>query len=418
MNDLIYWIWLSLSCTPSTATFPKLIEKFGLAEAIYNADIDDISKCIGYKASDRSNLADKNLDKAENIYNFCTKHNVGMLSYVDERYPRALREISSPPVLLYYRGKLPDFNNGFFVAAVGTRSLSDYGRRTTFKIAYDLASAGATLVSGMAIGIDGVALAGALSADKSTVAVIGSGIDVCYPKQHLKLAREIVKNGCVITEYAPGTPPDKLNFPRRNRIISGLSAATLIMEGRERSGALITARCAKEQNRALYALPGNVGTEHSEVTNLLIKNGAKLFTAAEDVLNDFQEKYNKIINPFQLKTRIPVDIMSQLRYYEVAADCPGDKVFFPPISHKKSAHSVEEVKSSPTDIETPTVSVESIDKDALEIYKKIPFNEECDIEALATEQMPLRVVMKHLLKLEMMHFVTMLPGEKVARKFK
>ena len=145
-----------------------------------------------------------------------------------------------------------------------------------FNIGYDLATAGATVVSGMAMGIDGVAMAGALSAGGKTVAVIGSGIDVCYPESHLTLAREVVKCGCVITEFAPGTKPSRYNFPKRNRIISGLSSATLVIEGKEKSGALITARHAMQQERPVYAFPGNVGNKNSELSLLLIKNSSHI----------------------------------------------------------------------------------------------------------------------------------------------
>ena len=271
MNSLVYWIWLSLSCTPDTPTFSKLISSFDTPEEIYSASDREIRACVGSRASDCSRLVDKDLTRAEEIYNFCTSKGVGILTYSDDNFPISLKNIPTPPVLLYYRGILPDFSRGFRCAVVGTRSLSDYGRKNAFNLGFDLASAGATVVSGMAIGIDGVALAGALAAGGTTIAVIGSGIDVCYPAQHKKLAREIVKRGCVFTEYAPGTAPDKINFPRRNRLISGLCAVTVVVEGRERSGTLITARHAMSQERAVYAVPGNINDPGSQVTSLLLK---------------------------------------------------------------------------------------------------------------------------------------------------
>lgn len=419
MDKMIYWIWLSLACSPSGSTFGKLIKEFNDAKDIYEADARRVSSVIGFRNSDRSRLADKNLDKAEEIYTFCKKHKVGLLPYCDERYPELLRQIDNPPVLLYYRGILPDFGKSFNVSAVGTRSLSDYGRRNAFRIGYDLASAGATVVSGMAIGIDGVAMAGALAAGGVTVAVIGSGIDVCYPAQHLKLAREIVKRGCVITEFAPGTQPNKLNFPKRNRIISGLSRATIVFEGAERSGALITARYAKEQGRAVYALPGNVGSKNSQLSNLLIKNGAKICTSAEDVLNDYKDAYRGVINTFNLKDGMTVDMMATLTEYGVVAVCPGDDIFVAPRPKKQSmkasaseAVPSEEVKAEPV---TPPMS---FDKKALAVYKRIPTVGDCSLESLVDENTNLRQVMKCLLKLEMGGFVVMLPGEKVSRKFK
>ena len=421
MSDLVYWIWLSLSCTPDTSTFPNLIKEFKTAKAVYEADERDISRCISFKNSDRSMLFNKNLEHATDILRFCQKHNVGILIYDDNKYPQKLKEIKSPPVLLYYRGHLPDFNHGFFVAGVGTRSLSDYGRRNSFKICYELASAGATVVSGMAVGIDGVCLAGAISAGGATVAILGSGIDVCYPSQHLTLAREIVKRGCVMTEYPPGTPPGKVNFPKRNRIISGISSATVVFEGRERSGSLITARYAKEQERTVYALPASVGTKHSEVSNLLIKNGARLCTSADDVVNDFVDSFPGVINPFLLPKSVPVNMMDTLSALGVVALCEGDGVFLPPRPKKKAARdkktvNVEDSKAEKS--EEPVQIPPDFDKTALKLYKKIPLNGECSIENLVDEETALRDVMKALLKLEMNKLIVMLPGEMVSRKSK
>ncbi len=417
MENMIYWIWLSLCCSPSGSTFGKLIKEFDGAREIYEADNKKLSSIIGYRNADRTALENKSLDKAEEIYAFCKKHKVGILCYADEKYPKSLRLIDSPPVLLYYRGVLPDFNNVFAVSAVGTRALSDYGRKNAFAISYDLAIAGATIVSGMAMGIDGVAMAGAIAAGGRTVAVIGSGIDVCYPPQHLRLAREIVKCGCVLTEFAPGTPPSRYNFPKRNRIISGLSAATVVFEGAEKSGALITARYAKEQGRAVYALPGNVGSKTSQLSNLLLKNGAKICTSADDILNDFTKEYGKIINPFLLKERPAVDMMSTLTEYGVCAVCPNDDIFEvpkrrpvkkedAPLSNEGSGARIFEEKLPPADF----------DARALKIYKRIPACDSCSIESLVDDEIGLREVMKCLLKLEIGGFVRLLPGETVSRK--
>ena len=415
---MIYWIWLSLCCSPSGSTFAKLIKEFDGARAVFEAADKRVASVIGFRNSDRRALENKDLARAEEIYAFCKKHNVGLLTYEDERYPKSLREIDSPPVLLYYRGVLPGFDNLFAVSVVGTRHLSDYGRKNAFNISYDLATAGATVVSGMAMGIDGVAMAGAIAAGGRTIAVIGSGIDVCYPPQHLRLAREIVKSGCVITEFAPGTPPSRYNFPKRNRIISGLSAATLVVEGPEKSGALITARYASEQGKAVFAIPGSVGSTNSQLTNLLLKNGARICTSAEDILNGFVDKYGKIINPFLLKERIGADMMSVLSEYGVCAVCPNDDIFEIPRKRRSRGEgaipsaSVDQV-SEPVEVKTPPVD---FDARALKIYKKIPLNDSCSIESLVDGDNNLRDVMKSLLKLEMGGFVKLLPGEMVSRK--
>lgn len=418
MHSEIYWIWLSLSCTPGTATFPRLIEKYKNAKNIYDADIKDLIKCLDPRSSDRTRLSDKNLDRANEIFEFCRKKNVGMVSYGDNNYPKILKEIQSPPVILYYRGNLPDFNNGFYTSIVGTRSISDYGRKNAFKISFDLASAGATIVSGMAMGIDGISHAAAIEAGGKTIAILGSGIDVCYPAQHLNLARNIVKSGCIITEFPPHTPPARNNFPIRNRIISGLSSATIVIEGKETSGARITAAYAKDQNRSVYALPGNIESENSEISNLLLKNGAKIITTADDIVRDFQNLYPKNINPFNLKSKLPVDIMDTLSKYSVVAISSGDNVFTS--SKKRTSQKnnlVEQEVNDITESENNDSIVETkFDTQTFNIYKKIPLSGDCSVESLLDEQNKLRDVMKCLLKLEMLHFIIMLPGDRVARK--
>ena len=418
MNDLVYAIWLSLSCTPGSETFSKLLGKFHDAKGIFEADDSDIISCIGSKSKDRTALNDKTLDKAQEIHDFCIKKGVGTVSYFDRDYPSCLKEIKNPPVLLYYRGKLPDFDNEFAVAIVGTRHLSQYGRKNTFTVANDLARAGALVVSGMAIGIDGVALAGALAAGKKTVAVIGSGIDVCYPIQHKRLAREIVKQGCVITEYAPGTRPERFNFPIRNRIISALSRATLVMEGKERSGSLITARHATEQGRVVYAFPGNVGNDGSEASNLLIRNGARLFTSADDIVRDFETKSLGRLNPFKLSEKSDVDMNETLRTLEVACVAANDNVFTHARSNKESKYPIGNEEKEETIVEKSNVDEKlllSFDKSLIALYKKIPVDKDVSVEELVDDDHSLRDVMQGVLKLEISRFITMLPGDRIKR---
>ena len=417
MDNLVYWIWLSLACTPDSSTFAKLIAKFDDAKDIYDAGDREIRSVVGAKVSDCSSLVNKNLDRATEIYKFCTEKGVGILTYSDDKFPESLRNIPTPPVLLYYRGHLPDFSKGFRCAIVGTRSLSDYGRKNAFKLGYDMGSAGATVVSGMAIGIDGVAMAGAIASGATTVAVIGSGIDVCYPSVHLTLARAIVKKGCVLTEYAPGTKPDKFNFPRRNRLISGLCPVTVVVEGKESSGSMITARHAKAQGREVFAFPGNVGSDGSQSTNLLIKNGAHLCTGAEDIIGRFEKEYLGVLNPFLLKEKPEVNMLDVLRELSVSALTPNDDVYSIP---KVKKEKVIKEASKPKVVEEENLLPEMpvFDADLLKLYKKIPMSGECAVESLADETTDLRTVMKLLLKLEMGRFVIMLPGERVKRNIR
>jgi len=416
MQDMLYWIWLSLACTPGSQSFSKLISKYSTPKAIYDEDREGISRALGTtKSADLDSLADKDLSRAEQIYEFCTSKGVGLLTYSDERYPENLRKLSNPPPLLYYRGTFPDFSNRTAVAVVGTRSLTDYGRRNAFLITSGLASAGALVVSGMAIGIDGVAHAAALSVSGETLAVLGSGIDVCYPKDHLQLAREIVKNGCIITEYPPKTPPNGPNFPVRNRIISGLCDGVLVVEGKERSGALITARYAKESGRRVYAVPGNVDNKNSESTNVLIKNGAIAVTRAEDIVSDLEELLPGRLDPFCIGNVSKADISEYLKRYSVSCLAPGDPVFDTKPKRKQSKHITQPSAVKPEQAETGLADPSGITKEDLAVYKKIPPEGGCAIESLIEGDLTLRKVMRILLKLEIGHFVTMLPGDRVRR---
>ncbi len=418
MQELIYWIWLSLACTPGSQTFASLLGKFDTAKEVYDADDDQIASVVTSRSRDYESLTNKSLEQAELVLDFCTSKNVGILTYADDRYPESLRDIPTPPVLLYYRGVLPDFSSLFTIAVVGTRRLTEYGKKNAFTIAYDLARSGATIVSGMAIGIDAVAHAGALAAGKTTVAVIGSGIDVCYPKEHRPLAREIVKTGCVFTEYPPGARPDGHNFPVRNRIISGLSKVVLVIEGKERSGALLTARHAKEQGRTVYAVPGNIGNPNSEVCNLLLKNGARVCTGADDIVRDFEMSSMGKLNPFELAKNVPINMPEVLSMLKIACVTQDDPIFKTSRSRTKVKEKPE-VKSEelPEQTEQPvqTPDFSGFGAKALKIYKKIPLGSECTIESLADSELSMRDVMKGILKLEMGRFITVLPGEKVRR---
>ncbi len=420
MDNLLHWIWLSLSVKAGGESFRKLYDSFGSVDAIYSADESELASVIGSRSSDFNTLLDKDLERAEAVLNFCRSKSVGILLYSDEKFPENLRKIKNPPVLLYYRGNLPDFKTELCISVVGTRSVSDYGRKNAFYVSRDLAKAGATVVSGMAIGIDGVALAGALSEGKTTVAVIGSGIDVCYPSQHKRLAREIVKRGCVMTEYAPGTRPLGANFPVRNRIISGLSEAVVVIEGHEKSGSVITARRAFSQGRAVYALPGNVGQRNSEATNLLIKNGAKAFSSADDIVRDFELTHVGKLNPFKMLAPSSKSLSSVLAEYEVAAVSPGDKVFIPS-GRKTKANKFN--AETPIEIEFPIEDngelekkLSKLDSHLRSLYEKIPAGKSISQESLVSEELPMRELMRALLKLEVAGLISMLPGEMLRRE--
>ena len=295
-SENLYWIWLSECLGAGNSQMVELIEAFGSPFEIYNTTEEELvrSGCVTEKLANK--LSNKNLSKAYKIVDFCVAGNIGILSYSDKFYPSRLKTLKDPPCVLYYKGTVPDFDNKVCVAVVGTRKMSEYGKRAAYKISYELASASAVVVSGMALGIDAVAACGAVSAGGKTVAVLGCGIDIVYPSQHKKLMEIIANNGAVITEFAPGTRPFGANFPIRNRIISGLCQGTLIVEADERSGAMITAKCALMQGRDIYALPGNIDESTAQGTNALIRDGASAVLEARDILDNYTFLYGKSIN--------------------------------------------------------------------------------------------------------------------------
>lgn len=291
----IKWIWLSDRCGVGSDDILTLISRIGNIDDIYKADFDAyISLGINERTAER--LCNKDLEDAYQIMSWCHKNNVGVLVFDNENFPISLRALKNPPVVLYYVGKLLDFNRELLVSVVGTRKMSEYGMKATYKIAYEIAASGAITVSGMALGIDGVAACASIAAGGRTVAVLGSGIDVIYPKEHTRLYEMITERGAVITEYPPSTRPYGYNFPVRNRIISGLGSGTLVVDAPEGSGALITAKNAIIQGKDVYAVPGNIGEENTSGTNGLIRDGATAVLCGRDIVKNYAFLYRHVLD--------------------------------------------------------------------------------------------------------------------------
>ncbi len=306
MSDVRYWLWLSLRLSPGSSAIDTVLKHFSYdAKAVFKAEPKELEKVPGLKNDVIDALADKSLDETRDIYGWCMTQNVGLLAYDSPLYPERLRSIPHPPVLLYYKGKLPDFDKNVCIATVGTRKISEYGQREGYIISRDLAMAGAIVVSGMARGVDSICHRGALDAGGHTVAVLGCGINRVYPPENGPLMDEISLSGTLLTEFKPDTPPIGSNFPIRNRIISGLCQGALVVEADEKSGALITARTASQQGRDLFALPGKVDEQNSLGPNSLIKDGAKMVTCARDILVEYQFYYPDVIRIENLPVFLP-----------------------------------------------------------------------------------------------------------------
>ena len=291
MAALKYWVWLTTLPGLGQRTKLQLLEHFASPEEIYFAPEEELLLAEGVTKAQCALLADKSLDRAEKVLEDCAKDGQFLLTMDDAAYPARLRNIYDPPLLLYGKGSLPLFDEEVAVTVVGTRSCTPYGVKAASELGYELAKQGALLVSGMAKGIDGEALRGALRAGGFTAAVLGGGADVVYPAANRRLYEDIAATGVILSEYPPGTEPRGEHFPVRNRLLSALSVATLVVEAPERSGALITAATALEQGREVFAVPGPFDAPMSRGCNGLIREGAGLVCEAWDVLSFYERRY-------------------------------------------------------------------------------------------------------------------------------
>ncbi|PHV71101.1 DNA-protecting protein DprA [Sporanaerobium hydrogeniformans] len=303
--DTVYNIWLQQ--TPLVARQKQeLLTYFGEAKKVYEASYEAYFEAhLEKRCIEKLLLAKKRLNEAEKIKNYCEKEGIYILDKTHPEYPFYLKQIVDSPIVLFIKGQLASLQKPLF-AIVGSRKCSEYGYEMAYQLASNLAQTGITIVSGMALGIDEAAHKGALR-NGDSIAVLGTGVDCCYPKKNYGIYKEMCQKGCLVTEYEPGIEPLPFHFPLRNRIISGMTMGVLVVEADIRSGSLITANLALEYNREVFAVPGNITSSLSSGTNELIKHGAKCVTCIEDILeelpidflNTFEEnKKNSSVNPY------------------------------------------------------------------------------------------------------------------------
>jgi len=294
-----YLMWLSCFTNIGIAKLNKLLEQFGSAENVYRANSLEISEIINIRERNLFKIISSKTDEfMENNLSFMEKNNISFIGICDEDYPDLLRDIDNPPVGLYIIGKMPD-KDIKRISIIGSRECSSYGSRVAYKTAMELAASGTVVVSGMAEGIDGIAHRGALDGGGKTIAVLGNGVDICYPASNKNIRERIIQNGCLISEYPPKMQPLAYHFPERNRIISGISDVVLVVEAKEKSGTLITVDEAFKQGRYVFSVPGNINSDRSVGTNQLLKQGVRVFTQTNDILDVLRiekNEFNKINN--------------------------------------------------------------------------------------------------------------------------
>jgi DNA processing protein len=283
MNDKKYWVGFNLIKDIGAVRMQALVSHFGDLQSAWNADPASLAQSgLGAKVIERVLAARQKVD-LDQVWAKIESQGIKILTWQDKEYPARLKEVDQSPPVLYVRGEYLS-DDLFAVAIVGTRRVTPYGRQVTEELAAFLAANGITVVSGLARGVDAIAHQTALKAGGRTLGVLGSGVDKIYPPEHQKLAEQMIERGAILSDYAPGTPPVASNFPPRNRIISGLSLAVVVIEAGETSGALITAEFAAVQGREIFAVPGSILAPKSKGTNKLIQNGAQPLLSVHDIM--------------------------------------------------------------------------------------------------------------------------------------
>ena len=371
--------WIALNMTPGVGprVTSRLLEHFGSAEAIFDAPRRELA-LLRLTPETIESIAKRELHaRAEAEIEKVRKLGGDLLVLDDGVYPALLRETYDPPVTLYMKGAWAECLERPCIAIVGSRRCSTYGQNAALMLSRELAQRGVTIVSGMARGIDAAAHRGALEAGGRTVGVMGTGLDQIYPRDHKKLAEEILNKGALVTQFPLGTPPVSENFPYRNRVISGLSLGVIVVEAAENSGSLITARLAMEQNREVFAVPGNITSRNSFGTNYLIKGaGAKLVQQWQDVASE-----------------LPAEIAAQL--------------LPPPSKKKKKGELVDQLQLAPSDLN----DYERV------VFKLLMTDTPQQIDTLAEiTKLSISQLTSALLTLEMRELIRALPGKCFVRK--
>ncbi|MBE6536196.1 MAG: DNA-protecting protein DprA [Ruminococcaceae bacterium] len=417
-ENALYWIWLAEKFGIASKEFPSFVASFDDPYDVYRMSAEEIEQIEGLKTITKERLADKSLELSYKYLKYCQRQGIDVIGYTDERYPARLRTIENPPVMLYCLGKLPNVDQRLCIGMVGTRKMSEYGKRSAYKIAYELSAARVCVVSGMALGIDGVCAAAALKAGGETVAVLGCGLSVVYPKEHAKLMRKIAKHGAVISEFPPFERPLPNNFPIRNRIISGMSNGVLVVEAPKRSGALITASRAISQGRELFALPGQIGEATATGPNELIQSGANVVLSANDLINHYDFLYHDTFNFKRLAWATKHSDFDErtLKEYGVS------DVFYRGRYDAESEKAENEKSEEPTEAQNAQVNTQAVnntlDKSILqtldvktrEIYSLIPDGVAFVPDDIASRGADIRDVITSLTLLEISGLIISQPG--------
>ena len=416
-NMLVHWIWLAHRPGVHDCMKAELLRHFSDPEDIYFADIDAFSHIEGLTKEAVMGLRDKDLTSSEKILADVMKYKLHVLTYRDVAYPRRLQHIPDPPLVLYYKGTLPDFDSNPVIGVVGTRQCTPYGLSAAKKLGYEITKCGGIVVSGLADGIDAMAMKSALSAGGTVVGILGCGAEQVYPKKNRWLFADTERYGCILSEFPPETEPFKWNFPKRNRIISGLSCGVLVVEAPLGSGSLHTARHALDQGRDVFVVPGNLDQPTFEGSIKLLKEGATLVSSGWDILSEYEALFPGKVRKETAGSRqrayadeLPTQSDKQL---PKVAQKPALPRLKPPKKEKSNKLGVDKLDSPNYSDVNKDLSALSPEQRA--IMAALETGERLVDEVIAETGLPAGRVSSALTMLAIKGYVKKLPGNRVRR---
>ena len=415
---MVHWIWLATRHNIPDRVKVALLHHFQDPENVFFADPDSYLAIEELSEEGRAALLDKDLGEAEQILDNCDREGLRILTYRDAAYPSRLKNISDPPLVFYYKGRLPDFDGQPLIGVVGTRSASPYGLTVAKRMGYQISACGGIVVSGMAYGIDGMAMRGALTAGSIVVGILGCGAEQVYPLSNRALFADTERYGCIMSEFPPGTPPMARNFPKRNRIISGLSCGVLVVEAPEKSGALITARQAADQGRDVFVVPGNIDVPTFVGSNRLLRDGAIAVSHGWDILSEYESLFPDKIRKRtdgDLQKAYPEEFSAAAETGETAAKV-AEKTRKPasvkPQNRDKHKKVIDKAASSPYIDDNNTQP--KLMPDEQTIVDAIGNGERLVDDVIAETGLPVGKVLATLTLLEVKGVVRRLPGKRVS----
>ena len=404
----LYWIWFAELKNLTLWQKQKLLDAFGDPEEIFCSGRDAFREAAGLEGKALDALEDKDLTAARRILHLCAQKDICILTCREERYPARLKNIEDPPVILYYKGILPDWEECPVISVVGTRKASAYGLQTAHTLSAQVAACGGLVITGGADGIDCAALEGALAAGKPGVAVFGGGVDVIYPKKNTALFDRVLESGCILSEYPPQSAPNAWHFPRRNRILSGISNGVLVVEAPEQSGALNTAEHAFTQGRDVYTVPGNLGVDSCVGSNRLMQRGAFPVITGWDIVRQYETLYPGKVQ----QVKLPL-LQEEKPMQKVASlgRIPGKN---PALQENDAKKSIDNSKKSTYSVLNERLS--RLTEEETSVYALLTEEPQFPHGVMAQSELPAGTVQSLLTKLTLKGLVQNHPGGRISRK--